>query len=87
MLLSILDGNFKQAFRYNPLLFIFMPFILGYFIEELVVSIQNKPSIIEKLEPYIWYVLIGIFGIYGILRNIPLFDFLKPTVLNLIMKA
>ena len=80
MLISILKGEFYQAFRYNPLLFGLMPLIILYFIDLGIAQITKKKTLVLKLEPYIWYGLVGIFIIYGILRNIPLFDYLKPTV-------
>ncbi len=80
MCLSILKGNFYQAFRYNPLIFISLPFFLFYYFICLFETYKKKPSKIRMLEPSIWYFLIAIFLVFGILRNIPFFDFLKPTV-------
>lgn len=80
MCLSILKGNFYQAFRYNPLIFISLPFFLFYYFICLFETHKKRPSKIRILEPYIWYFLIAIFLVFGILRNIPFFDFLKPTV-------
>lgn len=81
MLLSILKGEFYQAFRYNPLLFVCLPFFIFYYIDYLYCFSKRKRSILHKAEPGIWYFLIAIFLIYGVLRNISGFDFLKPTVL------
>ncbi len=81
MLLSLLKGQLYQAFRYNPLIFITLPFFIIYYIDYLYALYKNKKNKLHVLEPNIWYVLIGIFLIYGILRNIPLFDFLKPTTI------
>lgn len=81
MLLSLLKGQLYQAFRYNPLIFITLPFFIIYYIDYLYALYKNKKNKLHVLEPSIWYVLIGIFLIYGILRNIPLFDFLKPTTI------
>ena len=81
MLINILSGNFYQAFRYNPLLFIFIPFFILYILDLFISKVKNKKMITELFEPYIWYVLIGIFIVYGILRNIPYFDYLKPTLI------
>ena len=81
MLISILHGNFYQAFRYNPLIFILLPFIIIYWIIDTITYIKYKKNITKPLEPYIWYVLIGIFVLYGILRNVPYFDFLQPTLI------
>ena len=80
MLLSILHGNFKAAFSYNPLLFISLPFFIIYYLDYLIAKLKLKKPKFQVLEPYIWYFLLGIFLIYGILRNIPYFDILKPTI-------
>lgn len=81
MLLSILKGNFYQAFRYNPLIFILLPFFIIYYLDYLYCSTKKKKPSFSRLEPGIWYVLITIFLVYGVLRNIPIFDFLRPTTL------
>ena len=41
--------------------------------------ILKKFNINIKIPEYIWYILLVIIIIYGILRNIPLFSFLSPT--------
>ena len=81
MIINILNGNFYQAFRYNPLLFISIPFFILYFLDLIISKVKNKKMVTELFEPHIWYILIGIFIIYGILRNIPYFDYLKPTLI------
>ncbi len=82
MILSIFQGNFVQAFHYNPLLFLLIPFFLFYFVDLFLANYKQKKSFIHLLEPQIWYILIAIFLIYGIFRNIPGFDFLKPVTLS-----
>ena len=42
MIFSIFELNFYQAFRYNPLIFIFFPFLILYCIYEIVIYINNK---------------------------------------------
>lgn len=81
MCLSILKGNFYQAFRYNPLIFLLLPFFILYYLDYLVRLYKGKKPIFQHLEPGIWYFLIIVFLIYGVLRNIPFFDFLKPTII------
>ncbi len=80
MLLNILKGNFYQAFRYNVLVFISLPFFFFYYLYHLYCLSKNKTSKIQQLEPGIWYFLIVIFLIYGILRNISFFEFLRPLI-------
>lgn len=79
MLSSILNGNFYQAFRYNPLVFLLIPFMIFHFTDSIIAFYKKRKTVLEKYEPYVWYVLIGIFMVYGVLRNVPLFSFLKPT--------
>lgn len=76
MLYSIVTFNFYQAFRYNPLLFIFLPFGMYLYVDFLF---RNDKSLLKKIPDKFWYVIIVILIIYGILRNIPFFSFLAPT--------
>ena len=82
MLRSLIHGNIYQAFRFNPLLFIAIPLYIIYLLLNLWAEKKGKISITKKLEPNIWYFLIFLFIIYGILRNIPLFKFLAPTLIK-----
>lgn len=79
MFLSILTGDFYQAFRYNSLVFISLPIMIFLYINNLL---YPKKAIIKKIPSNIWYLTIAIFLIYGVLRNIPFFDFLAPTLLT-----
>lgn len=76
MLISILNLNFYQAFRYNPLIFILLPFIITYYILYYIYWLQNKKIIIRN---ELWYTLLIIIILYGIIRNIPIFKYLIPT--------
>ena len=76
MLFSLIKLDFYQAFRYNPLVFILL--IIGI-IYLLIKFILKKFNIIIKVPNYVWYILIIIVIIYGILRNIPEFSWLAPT--------
>lgn len=76
MLFSLIKLDFYQAFRYNPLVFILL--IIGI-IYLLIKFILKKFNIIIKVSNYVWYILIIIVIIYGILRNIPYFNYLIPT--------
>lgn len=79
MLLSILQLDFYQAFRYNPLLFICLPFFIFFLIEGII---SKKEPLYNKIPTKIWVIIIAILIIYGILRNIPFFDFLAPTLIK-----
>lgn len=79
MLRSLLKLDLYQAFRYNPLIFIMLPFIIILFINNLYSEYKNKKSWINKIPQYIWYIIIVILIIYGILRNI--ITCLQPTMI------
>ena len=78
MLSSILKLDFYQAFRYNPLLFIMLPFSLLLLIEDVYSELKNKKSIYKRIPNCIWYIIIVILLIYAVLRNI--YPYLAPTV-------
>ena len=77
MLYKIITLDFYQAFRYNPLLFVCFPFILFLLINNIYSHIKNKKALYKKIPELVWYILIIIFIIYGILRNF--IPFLAPT--------
>lgn len=75
MLLSMIKLDFYQAFRYNPLMFILF-FVL--FVYLIICLIKKKNPL--KINNKVAYVLLFIIIAYGIIRNIPTFDYLIPTV-------
>ena len=70
MLLSIIKFDFYKAYLYNKLLFILSPFALVLFLDYIYCIIKNKSPLYKKINNKVWYVLIVILIIYGILRNI-----------------
>ena len=82
MIFSLIKLDFYQAFRYNPLLFFLLPIILIFLIDFLIKWYKNKQNyLINKISKYNWITLLIIVLVYTVLRNIPLFSFLLPTVL------
>ena len=78
-LFAVLQGDFKKAFRYNQLFFIIFPFWLIYYLYSTYLFIVNKENIVfSKVYNVIWIVLLIIAIIFGILRNLSFFDFLRP---------
>ncbi|MBR3116474.1 MAG: DUF2752 domain-containing protein [Bacilli bacterium] len=77
MIKSIIELDFYQAFRYNPLVFILSIIGFIYFVINSVRYISNKKLI--KIPLKVIYVLLAILIIYGVLRNIPGFEFLRPV--------
>ena len=70
MILSIINFDFYKAYLYNKLLFIIFPFGLFLFLEYIYSSLKNKSPLYKKINNKVWYLLIIILVIYGILRNI-----------------
>lgn len=80
MVISIIKLQFYQAFRYNPFLFITLPFLIG------VGVYQSRLYIIKgKLSYWLDYFLIAYavaLAVFGIIRNFEIFKFLRPTVIS-----
>lgn len=74
LLFSLLKLDFYQAFRYNPLIFILL---ILYIIYKLI-SLKYK----IKMPKYINYIVLVAIIIFGILRNLNIFSYLKPTIIN-----
>ena len=78
LLFSLIHLDFYQAFRYNPLVFILLILSMVYWLFKLILK---KFSIDLIIPNFVWYILLFIVIIYGIMRNIPFFNFLIPTEL------
>lgn len=76
MIISLLKMNFCQAFRYNPLAFILLPLFICYYIIKYIFYLKNKQLIINNK---VWYTILMIVILFGIIRNIPTFKYLIPT--------
>ena len=78
MLFSLLNLNFYQAFRYNPLVFILL---FGYIIIKIIeILTKHKFQYSNKFQISLLIITI----LFGILRNIETFSFLLPTTINYI---
>lgn len=82
MLFAILAGDFYQAFRYNPLLFILLPGAVALSANWLYTEYKGKKSWCAKIPEWAWIVLAIIIMIYGVLRNVLMFSYLAPTVVR-----
>lgn len=78
MFISLIQLDIYQAFRYNPLVFIYL---MGYIIY-LIIKFYNKKFNNKELKipDKIVYILLVIAVLFGILRNIELFSYLAPTI-------
>lgn len=76
---AILNGDFIKAFKYNQLIFILIPILLLYFIYKCYLFIwQKKDYINNRYYKILYLFLILSFLVFGILRNIHYFDFIRP---------
>lgn len=70
MILSILRLDFKSAFQYNQVIFIFSPIIL-YFITRLYISwLKSENYKLSLFENIVVYIMLIVLLIFGIVRNI-----------------
>ena len=78
---ALLEGNIWQAVRYNALCVILLPLIFVFCIRETFQYIHATPPVsTSRLEIVIFVVVIAISVLYAIVRNLPAFDMLKPTI-------
>jgi len=80
MVKAIFRFEFYQAFRYNPLIFILLIIIILYVIYILICLLLKKRYVLPGRKTLIALAIIII--VYMVLRNIDIFDFLKPTEIN-----
>ncbi len=80
MIRSILHFEFYQAFRYNPLVFILLFPFGGVILAEFIYFIKNKK--LFNISNKIYIILAIVIFLYWILRNIPFFSWLLPTVIK-----
>ncbi len=74
LILSLFSFDSVQAFRYNPLVFILLPLCLMY----VIVHKKNM----RILTHIIMGVMLILTLAFGLLRNIPTFDWLAPTTIR-----
>lgn len=73
--ISLVKLDFYQAFRYNMLIIIAIPFFILHVMCRYIFKLKYR------IPNYVWYMLIVIVILFGILRNIPYFSFLAPTTI------
>ena len=76
---SLLNLNLKHAIRNNILVVLVMPFIVIYIINYAYIWINNLKKDPSKIFPkWLWYTLLIITILFGIIRNIKYFYWLNP---------
>ncbi len=78
MCIALLNLDIKGAFTQNPAIIIALPFLLYLFSVLIYNYIKFGKNNLKKFQNIIAYVLIAYFVLFGILRNIPYFNFLTP---------
>ncbi len=78
MLINIAKLDFVAAFNCNELLFVTSPLIIYLVVKMSVGYIKNGSVKLGKVDNVIVYVLIAASVIFGIVRNIPAFSYLRP---------
>ena len=74
---SLMQLDFKRAIHNNLLIIIVVPFLLYYLIIKLKNWITFKK--IDNIYPnFLWYILVAITIIFGILRNFSIFSIIAP---------
>ncbi|MNI62774.1 hypothetical protein D3C73_1181070 [compost metagenome] len=73
-LLSLLTLDVYQGFRYNPLVFVILPLYITY-----TMATKNQMRRISKV---IMTVMLIVTLVFGLLRNIPVLDWLIPTAIR-----
>lgn len=70
-LFHLINLNFLDAFKVNPLVFIYLPFIIAYYLYQSYLYIYDKKDkILVKIPKYFMYIVLVITILYGVLRNI-----------------
>lgn len=71
LVFALLKLNIHEAFISNPLVFIYMPFIIFYFVYlDYLYIYEKKDKILKNIPNWVWIVLIIITLLYGIIRNV-----------------
>jgi len=79
-LYSLIQLDFYQAFRYNVLSIVLLPILVLYVLFEIYARIFDKTNIMNRIPTWIWYTIAVVVIVFGIVRNIECFSWLKPTV-------
>lgn len=80
MIQSFIKLDFYQAYRFNPFLFCFVIIAIIYGIYVLICKGIHKTY--YKIKQRDWWILLILVVLFMILRNIPAFYYLKPTIVR-----
>lgn len=78
--ISLLNLDFYQAFRYNAFSIFLLPLLGIYLLTELYSWVFEKENVLfTKTPEWIFIVIVIMLILFGILRNFSAFSFLAPT--------
>ncbi len=80
MVVSLIQLDFYQAFRFNPFIFVLLVLCILYLGYILICKLLKKNYITIGKKTFIVIVLLSV--IFMIFRNINGFEFFKPTVIR-----
>ena len=79
MLFALIRLDIKEAFMYNQLMFILLPFmVLGYLYYIYLYVTGKKDKILVRIPMFVWILLVASVLVFTICRNLPWFPFLRP---------
>lgn len=77
LVFSLLELDFYHAFQANPLIFILLIIAGIYFLLKIILNKFFQINI--TIPNYVYYILLVVVILFGILRNIPDFEYLIPA--------
>ncbi len=80
MSMSLISFHWSDAFRYNQVLFLLMPVFLLLSISLLIQYIRRGNSKPSQRQRQVLIAINVILVIYGVIRNLPWFDYLRPPL-------
>ena len=78
MCLSLLRLDFASAFKANAAIFLLLPpglFMAGWMA---VRYVRTGSTRLTRVQACVFYVMIGVLLVFGVLRNLPGFGWLRP---------
>ena len=70
LLFYLIKFDYVKAFLENPLVFIYIPFIIAYYVYATYLYIYDrKDKIFNKIPNYYLIILLSVTIIYGVVRN------------------
>ena len=78
MCVSLINLDFCSAFHNNQLIFLSIPIFIIFGVVQTVKYIKTGKNSLNRFQEYFLYIYIIVLILFGVLRNIPYFYFLRP---------